>query len=280
MPVFQTPQPISATIDIADGGVRVEADDRTETLVEVRPSDPENEMDVKAAEGTRVEHAGGRLLVKAPQRGLFGKNGAVDVTIGLPTGSDIRGSARKAAFRGSGRLGQCRFKTSTGDIQLERTGSLVLSTSFGDVTVQQVAGSAEVATGSGAVRIGSLEGPATIKNSNGDSWVGEAAASLKVYAANGAISVDRVCEAVEAKTANGGIRVGEAVRGSVVLGTAIGQLDIGIRPGTAALLDVRTKSGTVRNLMTAADGPGTSDEEVEVRAVTAVGDVVIRRAGS
>src|SRR3712207_7880717 len=39
MPVFATPEPISVTIDLSVGDVRLVAGDRTDTVVEVRPSD-------------------------------------------------------------------------------------------------------------------------------------------------------------------------------------------------------------------------------------------------
>jgi len=57
MPTFETPGPISATIDIAVGDVRISAADRAATVVEVRPSDSSNGEDVKAAHRTRVDYA-------------------------------------------------------------------------------------------------------------------------------------------------------------------------------------------------------------------------------
>jgi hypothetical protein len=68
------------------------------------------------------------------------------------------------------------------------------------------------------------------------------------------------------------------VRGSVELGTAYGELEVGVREGTAARLDVRSQFGNVRNLLTASDGPQPSDQRVEVRARTSFGDIVIRRS--
>jgi hypothetical protein len=64
----------------------------------------------------------------------------------------------------------------------------------------------------------------------------------------------------------------------VSLQTAFGELEVGIREGTAALLDVRSQFGRVRSELDASDGPEASDETVEVRARTAHGDIVIRRS--
>ncbi|MGP3964796.1 hypothetical protein ACTWPT_53475 [Nonomuraea sp. 3N208] len=65
MPTFSTSEPIIAIIDVAAGKVRINASDRTDTVVDVRPSDEFDETDVHAAEQVQVEYADGRLLVKA-----------------------------------------------------------------------------------------------------------------------------------------------------------------------------------------------------------------------
>ncbi|MGK5545929.1 DUF4097 family beta strand repeat-containing protein [Streptomyces sp. URMC 127] len=282
MPVFETsfetPQPISVSVDLAIGDVRLDAGERTDTAVEVRPSDPRSEADAKAAEDTRVEFAGGRLLVKGPKPRLFGKAGSVDVTVGLPAGSEIEGTGQLAAFHCYGALGECRIRTSAGDIQLEETGRATLTTSLGDITADRVGGSAGITTGSGAVRIGVLAGPAVIKNANGGTRIGEAAGELRVRSANGSVAVGKAHAALEAKTASGDIRIGAVVRGAVVLGTSSGRIEIGIAEGTAARLDVRTKAGTVLNSLTASDGPGDAAETAEVYAITSAGDITIRRA--
>jgi DUF4097 and DUF4098 domain-containing protein YvlB len=127
------------------------------------------------------------------------------------------------------------------------------------------------------VRLRELDSSAVIKNSNGDTWVGVAGGDLRLNAANGSIAVDLAQASVGAKSANGDVRLGEVVRGSVVLETKIGDLEVGIREGTAAWLDVNSRFGHVRNGLDAADGPEASAETVEVRARTSVGEVVVRR---
>ena len=117
-----------------------------------------------------------------------------------------------------------------------------------------------------------------IKNSNGDTWVGEAGGDLRLNAANGNITVDLAQASVGAKSANGDVRLGEVVRGSVVLETGLGDLEVGIREGTAAWLDVNPRFGHVHNALGGRHAPEPSAETVEVRARTSVGEVVIRRA--
>ncbi len=108
---FDTPEPISATITVVMGDVRISAGDRDTTAVEVRPSDPSNGEDRKAAEQTVVDYAGGHLHVKAPKlrSWLPGRTGgSVDVTVELPAGSNVHGGGQLADFHSDGRLGETR----------------------------------------------------------------------------------------------------------------------------------------------------------------------------
>ncbi len=280
MPEFDTPDPIVATVELGVGDLRVTAADRPGTVVDVRPSDPGIELDVHAAEQTRVEYADGRLLVKAPKQrglGLFGKPGSIDVEITLPAGSELRAEAGIASVHVSGTLGRCRVKTGVGDVHLDDTGPLDLATSSGAVTVGAVTGSASVSTASGALQVGRIDGAATVKNSNGETRIGAVTGDLRVQAANGSVLVDRAGGDVTATSANGDVRVGEVGVGSVSLKTAMGELEVGIPAGTAAHLDVHTQFGNVVNRLDAAAAPAPGEPTVEVRARTSYGDIVIRR---
>jgi len=281
MPTFDTPEPVSAVVELVVGDVRITASDRDDTAVEIRPSDESHEPDVRAAEQTRVEYSAGRLLVKTPRQrslSLFGKPGSIDVTIGLPAGSQVYGDASVAAFHCAGRLGECRLKTAAGDIQVEHTGPLEVNTGAGAIVADRVTGPAEVSTGSGRVRLREIDGTAVIKNSNGDSWVGEVGGDLRVKAANGSISVDHAGSDVDATTANGDVRIGGLTRGSASLKTSLGEIEVGVQAGTAARLDVHTQFGRIHNQLDASDGPGPSEQTVDVSARTSYGDIVIRRS--
>ncbi|MYV97724.1 DUF4097 family beta strand repeat-containing protein [Streptomyces sp. SID3343] len=279
MPIFDTPEPISATLELSVGNTRIVASDRTDTSVEVHPSDPAKDADVKLAERTRVEYVDGRLVVKAPKQfSPFGRSGSIEVTIEVPTGSHVRGDTGFGEFRSTGLLGECRFKTGFGDLRLDRTGPLHLRTGAGEITVNHAGGRTEATTGSGSVRIHGIDGATVVKNSNGDTWIGEVTGDLRANAANGDVAVRLAHADVAAKTALGSVRIDEIVRGTTVLESGAGEVEIGIRAGTSAWLDVRTSFGQVRNTLDAADAPEKSSETVSVRARTALGDVVIRRA--
>ena len=281
MPTFDTPEPISVTVELGVGDLRIVAGDRTDTTVEVRPSDPAKQADVTAAEQTRVEYAGGRLLIKTPkswrQYTWRGGRESVDVQVELPAGSHLRGETGVGALRGSGRLGECHWRTGAGEIQLDQTGPLRLRTGAGDVTVGH-AGDAELTVGSGIVRADRIDGTAVVKNSNGDTFIGEVTGDLRVNAANGRISVDLARAAVTAKSANGDVRLGEVARGAVVAETGFGKVEVGVRDGVAAWLDLTTRFGNVSNDLDAAERPAPGEDAVEVHARTSFGDVTIHRS--
>jgi hypothetical protein len=277
---FETPQPISATITVVLGDIRISAGDRDTTVVEVQPSDPTNGEDRKAAEQTVVDYAGGHLHVKAPKLRSWlpgHKGGSVDITVQLPAGSNVHGGGQLADFHTDGRLGETRITIGLGRIRVDEAATLSVKSGTGDITVGRVTGDADVTAGSGEVRLRELDAAATVKNSNGDTWVGEVRGDAQLKAANGSIAVDRANAGIGARSAHGDVRLGEVVRGSVVLETKVGDLEVGIREGTAAWLDISSRLGKLHNGLERADKPGSSAETVEVRARTSVGDIVVRR---
>ncbi|GAA2386420.1 DUF4097 family beta strand repeat-containing protein [Streptomyces glaucosporus] len=279
MPSFDTPEPISATAHVEAGSIRFTAGDRSDTVVEVRPRDPERDQDVRAADRTEVAYANGTLTVRTPgQRHPLGRTGTVDVTVELPTGSQVEMTGAWAQVLGEGRLGEVRVKTSSGDVRLDTTGPLKLTASHGSITVERVEGMAEITTSSGSLRVGTVDGPAVLKNSHGTTIVGAATGDLRVSGANGDIHIARAGASVAATTAHGALRVGEVARGTVHLETSYGAIEVGIREGTAAWLDVSSDSGQVRNTLTPSDAPEETADTVKVRARSRYGNIDILRA--
>jgi DUF4097 and DUF4098 domain-containing protein YvlB len=284
MPTFDTPRPILVTLEIGVGDVRIAAGERTDTVVEVRPTHPSKQGDLAAAEQTRVEYADGRLVIKGPKgwRRIISRDGAdsIDVQIEIPAGSQVHGETGVADLHCTGPLGECHYNTGVGDVHVEEARPAHLTTGVGDVAVDRAFGHAQISTGSGAVRIGSVDGTATIKGANGSTWIGDVSRDLRVIAANGSISVGHSHATVVAKTANGDVSLGEVDGGTVVAQTAMGKVDIGIREGVAAWLDLDTKFGKVHNDLEAATRPQAGEPTVEVRARSSFGDITVRRAAA
>ncbi|MEW2130675.1 DUF4097 family beta strand repeat-containing protein [Streptomyces sp. NPDC005435] len=278
MPTFDTPQPIAVTAHIGAGSLRLAAGDRTDTVVTVAPRDPKRDKDVRAAEQTEVTLTAGILTVRTRERLLIGPSGCVDVTVELPAGSSAEVTGSWTNVLGEGRLGEVRVKTSTGDVRLGTTGPLKLTVSHGSVTVDRAEGAAEITSSSGSIRVGAVDGPAALKNTNGTTVLEAVTGDLRVSGTNGNIDIGRAGASVTGTTTNGQLRVAEVARGEVRLETSNGSIEIGVREGTAAWLDVSSNHGQVHNALAASGAPATSEDTVTIRARTNWGTIDVLRA--
>ena len=258
---FETPQPVTAVVEIAAGSIRLVASDRGDTVAEARPCDESRPHDVKAAEQIRIDFSNGTLAVTSKRGFSFPRRGAVVVDIALPSGSRLDVSVASANVVADGELGDCKFASASGDLEVGTVvGHLQADTASGGVTIGGINGSALMSTASGDIAIGNLDGDA------------------KFRAASGSLTVKRLRGNVNAQTASGDVGAVSAVTGSVSVHTSSGELVVGVAEGTAAQLDLQTRSGEVRNSLTPSDGPAEGDETLLVHARTGSGDVIVQRA--
>lgn len=264
MPTFHTPEPITVDIEVAAGAVHLVAGDTADSAVEVRPRDPSRESDVKAAEQTQIDFHHNRLSVRTPMPWIvLGRRGAVELSVTVPAGSRLTAGVASATVRADGRYAECR-----------------LSSASGAMTVETVSGSVRADAASGDITVHHVSGPMTVSTASGDAVVGELRGELRFQTASGDLVVDRLHGTVSSQSASGSVTVRNAVTGTVSAQTASGRLEVGIPEGTAAQLDLHTRSGSVTNALQAADGPADGEETLTVHARTASGDITIRRATS
>ena len=283
---FATQSPIAVTLDLYVADVHIVASDRTDTVVEVRPSNPGKKADVKAVEETSVEYdeaTGALSVVTRKPRNRFvnftKRSESINVVISLPTDSEVRGESELGDYRTEGLLGAVALKTGYGAVRISETAALKVRTGLGEVTVGEASGSADVRSGSGEIRIGSVDGTADVSTSNGTIRIGTVTGPASVKVSNGALSVDRALSDITAANSNGEVRIGEVVRGKVSATSKNGRVDVGIREGSAAWLELNTTVGRVYNELDSSSAPDTGEavDKVEVRASTKLGDVVVRR---
>jgi DUF4097 and DUF4098 domain-containing protein YvlB len=285
---FNTPSPIAVALDLYVADVHFAASDRTDTIVEVRPSDPNKAADIKAAENTRVEYddaARTLSIVSRKPRNRFvnfssKRPESIDVVIQLPADSDVRGEAGLGDFQADGALGAVELKTDLGAIRFSETGPLNVRNGAGAITVEGVSGTAKVHASSGDIRIGAVDGTAEVSSSNGKVRVGVVTGPATIKVSNGSVSVDRALSDITAESSNGEVRIGEVARGTVSATSKNGGVEVGIREGSAAWLELNTGVGRVYNELATSDAPeaGEPVDRVEVHASTKLGDVTIRRA--
>ena len=229
---------------------------------------------------TRVEYASTGLLVKGPKPPwLSRRNGpSIDVTIELPAGSHVRGTGQVADFRCDGRLGECRIKTGLGHIRLDQADALNLKSGIGDISVEHATGHAEITTGVGRgarAQARRRRGDQELERRHVDRRSPTATCGSTRPTEASPSTSHRRASSPGPRTATSGSARSCAARSS--LETRLGDLDVGIREGTAAWLDVSSKVGAVHNMLAAGEAPEPSAETVDVRARTSVGEIAIRR---
>lgn len=212
MQKFQTPSPVTVVLDIPAGQVRLVASERTDTTVEVLPTEASKRRDAKAAQQTTVEFAEGVLrIATADPNKILGSSGSLDVTIELPAGSRVEGKAGAAALYSTGRLGEVSFEGAYRTVELDEVGAARITTHMGDVTIAK------------------LTGPAQLRNSKGDITVAEA-----------------VTGAIDLRTDMGDLRIAAAagVSGTLDASTAMGRITNSLRNSDGAGAGLNIKATT------------------------------------
>ena len=286
MPTFDTPEPISVTLELGVGDVRITASDRTDTVVEVRPSDESNESDVQAAEQTRVEYADGRLLVRAPKswRRSTSPRGprSVDVPIELPAGSQVhgetgvgdvplRGPARRVPVQDRRRRHPARPDRARCELRHRRRRRHRRSGSR--ATPRSRTGSGDGAHRRDRRRRRGQELQRRHLDRRGHRRPAGARGQRRHRRRPGAArrSTRRPPTAASASARSPAARS--------TLETAIGDLEIGIRDGHRRLARRQHRlRAACATRWTPPTGPAQADETVEVRARTSFGDITIRRS--
>ncbi|XVQ13039.1 DUF4097 family beta strand repeat-containing protein [Spirillospora sp. CA-255316] len=193
MHTFDTPAPITAVLDIPAGRVQFIAADRADTTVEVRPANTSKGRDAKTAEQTTVHYADGVLRIQTPVKNQYlGPSGAIEVTIKLPTGSQVQAKTASAELRAIGRLGEVAFDGAYDQIKIDEAAGLRLTATDGDVEVGRLRGPAEISTLRGDIRIAEATGGTLVLSTqSGDISVSAAAgvsASLDAGTGRGRVS--------------------------------------------------------------------------------------------
>lgn len=240
MPTFTTPGPIAATVEVAGAEVRVNATDRSDTVVVVEPLDPSSRKDVKVVENLKVAFAEGKLSVETKTAG--DKKGSVAITIELPTGSSLVTYLAYSTVQARGTFGASEVHMASGQVRLDRVEALRASISSGDLSVARVAGDVDLSSGAGD------------------------------------IDIERADGSVTAETGGGSLRIGRMTNGRARLRNGSGNIEVGISEGSAASIDVDSERGAVHNFVATQGEPSASDPKVSVFARTRNGDITVQRA--
>lgn len=280
MPTFDTPEPITAIVELPLGELRVVATARSDTYVEVRSAP----ADQAQADAVRIELVGNELRVTGAPLGLLQKltpktpGRSIEVEIALPTDSSLIADTTYGPVTAEGRLGTCKTRARYGDIRLEHAASVELAADYGQARVTgRVDGDADVAADHGGVRVAHVGGAATLRSKHGTIRADALAGEAQLIGTHQDIDVEAIEANARVRTAYGSARLGRVARGEVTMTSTHGRLEIGVAGTSAAWLDLDT-GGRVSNALTSRDDPTGFSETVSVNARSRHGDIAIRRA--
>lgn len=210
---------------------------------------------------TRIEQAGGRLIVQSPQA-MPARAVALAVTVHAPAGSAPT------------------IKTSTADVAVTgQSGRVDISTGSGDVTLADTHGTCRVRTGSGTVRLGTVHDDLSARTGSGAVEVAGVSGSASAVTGTGAVWFGEASGDVFARTGSGNIAVADARSGSVELNTGSGDLRIGIGNGVTGEIEISSDTGrVVSELDVEAEAPA-EQSPLTVHARTGTGNAVVRKSG-
>lgn len=267
METFETPGPLLVSVECAAGEVLVATHDAAVTEVEVTPL-RDDDASRDAAERTRVELRprgdAHEVVVEVPERtGVFlGRDPRVRVDVRAPHGASLAFQTASADVSATGRLGEVRGKTASGDVTLPSVDAV------------------RVKTASGEVRVGDVAGPATLQSASGDVRVGAVAGPLDASVVSGSLVVAAVETGGAASAVSGDIELAAVTEGELSIRTVSGDVTVGVREGSRVHVDVSTLSGDLRSDLALSDSPSDAGEGplVDVRGKTVSGDLRVRRA--
>lgn len=269
---FHTEKPVSLYVELGKGRLTVTATDTTESVVTVAG---------QHAEEVILEHNGDQLAVIGPRQrmGFFGGiEPSLDVTVTVPTGSELitrTGSADQVA---TGTFALARVKSGSGDVELDRfTGPVTVDTGSGSVSVAEVIGDLRVKSGSGDVDAGDVQGSVAVSTGSGDITVGTTHGPAQVKSGSGDLTVTTALGDVSLSSASGDLRVGTMNCGAFTGKNASGDIRVGIPAGIPVWTDVSSLTGRIGSNLEGAGQPGPGEDYIEVRATTVSGDIVLEQ---
>jgi DUF4097 and DUF4098 domain-containing protein YvlB len=170
MQKFTTPTPITTVLDIPAGRIQLIAADRTDTTVEIQPTNPAKSRDVQTAEQTTVAYTDGVLRIHTPtQNQLFGPSGSLQITVQLPAGSHLEAKTAASELRAVGRLGDITFDGAYHQIKIDEATSVRLTAIDGDVEIGRLSGPAQISTTRGDILITeAVRGTLVLSTQSGD----------------------------------------------------------------------------------------------------------------
>ncbi|HEX3590865.1 MAG TPA: DUF4097 family beta strand repeat-containing protein [Pseudonocardiaceae bacterium] len=211
-----------------------------------------------AVHEARVELIGTRLYVQTPRRYHMVP---LAVTVRAPAGSHLRVTAGSADIKVTGPAGNVKLHTGSGTVSIDRAdGPAEITSGSGALRLGPMLGGLKARSGSGEIEVSSVGGSTTLMTGSGDVWLGAVQSDVRV------------------RTGSGDLTVADAACGQIELVTGSGDIRIGVRSGTAAVVDLISASGQARSDLDMSDRPPTQAPRLKLRGRTGSGNAVVTSA--
>lgn len=264
---FETPEPVGLFVEIASGQIEVVASDVATTLVQV---------DGASADDVTVTQRGREIAVVAPKRSMFGKGHGLQVTMQVPTGSDLVTKTGSADLSADGTFGQAQLQSGSGEVRLGTfTGEVVVTTGSGAIAVEDAQGDVRIKSGSGEVEVGSCGGTCAVSTGSGDISIGTAAGGTALKTGSGDVSIKSAGPDTSMVTGSGDLDIQSLAAGKLQAKASSGDVGVGVPAGIPVWTDISTLSGDVRSDVAGAGQPAEGEPFVELRVHTTSGDIHI-----
>ena len=278
---FDAAGPLDVDVAIGAGRVTITLSEEPGTTVEVRydPSatnvwmqglssvlnwfggqfgDGFDEAKGAVVDETRIDMVGRRLVVHAPKRHRMVP---LAVTVRAPAGSHLEVAAGSADMVVTGPAGKVKLHTGSGSVTMDRAdGVAEINSGSGALRLGPMLGGLRARSGSGEIEVSSVGGATTLITGSGDVWLGAVQSDVRV------------------RTGSGDLTVADAACGHVELITGSGDIRVGVRGGTAAMVDLKSGSGQARSELGLSDRPPTEAPRLQVRGRTGSGNAVVSSA--
>ena len=266
MNTFETPGPVLVSVECPVGDVIVTTHDDPRTEVDVVAL-RDDETTRKAVESTLVEQRprgeGSEIVIEVPRRSgsFFGREPRLRVDVRAPHGTSLSFTTASADVSARGRLGTVRGKTASGDVNVPAAAEIRVETASGDL------------------RIGDVEGEASLRSASGDIKVGTVGGALDASVVSGDLRVASAPLGGAAAAVSGDIELGSVAEGELSVRTVSGDVTVGVAQGSRVHVDVSTVSGDLRSELDLEDSAPEGDGPfLDVRGKTVSGDLRLRRA--
>jgi DUF4097 and DUF4098 domain-containing protein YvlB len=207
---------------------------------------------------------------------------SVHYTIRIPAHYNVDLKTSGGDISGDDIGGTADVRTSGGDVKLARVSGVIhAKTSGGDVTIESGGGAVFANTSGGDVNIHEVGGNLEAKTSGGSIEIRRAGGTVLARTSGGGIRIDDAIDTVDASTSGGSITAhfSRQPRGDSRLSTSGGGVTVELAPSIGAELDARASGGGVHS-----DVPvtvqGKQDEDALVGRINGGGPkMVLRTSG-